>query len=222
MIFSRIRPLIFSSSSSSSPPATNMGTGGEDEDEDEEGAVQYDYIIVGGGVCAGYICKQLVESGIQSGSILLLSTEACAPYERPVLSKSYLHHPGAAIRSRLPQFHTAYSTLGEIQDVTWYQRHGITLVLGNDGRVSELDLQEKQVTTEAGSMYKYKHNLFIATGLRPLMPRDLGLHGSDLKNIFTLREESHAAALVKRLEELPEPSQANLVIIGGSFLGVEA
>merc|ERR1719421_1738760 len=58
MIFSRIRPLIFSSSSSSSPPATNMGTGGEDEDEDEEGAVQYDYIIVGGGVCAGYICKQ--------------------------------------------------------------------------------------------------------------------------------------------------------------------
>jgi monodehydroascorbate reductase (NADH) len=112
---------------------------------------------------------------------------------------------------------------GELQDAEWYERHGITLILGEKGVVSELDCQERLVSTEDGPVYRYGKHLFIATGLRPLKPVDLQIPGHDSNNIFVIRQVEQAGALVNRLlsAECQPPSEHHVVIAGGGTLGVE-
>jgi NAD(P)H-nitrite reductase large subunit len=48
------------------------------------------FVIVGGGMVAGYAAKQLVELGLTSGELAILSADTSVPYERPPLSKDFL------------------------------------------------------------------------------------------------------------------------------------
>ena len=48
-----------------------------------------DFLIVGGGLAAGYCASELRKQGAD-GSILLAGREPEPPYERPPLSKEYL------------------------------------------------------------------------------------------------------------------------------------
>jgi len=48
------------------------------------------FVILGGGMVAGYAAKQLVESGLTPGELAILSADASIPYERPPLSKGFL------------------------------------------------------------------------------------------------------------------------------------
>ncbi|XP_073119187.1 monodehydroascorbate reductase 4, peroxisomal isoform X2 [Henckelia pumila] len=50
----------------------------------------YVYVIVGGGVSAGYAANEFVKRGITHGELCIISDEPVAPYERPALSKGYL------------------------------------------------------------------------------------------------------------------------------------
>lgn len=56
--------------------------------------------------------------------------------------------------------------------------------------------------------------LFIATGSKPRMP---DAPGSDLKNIFVLRNYTDAAAVQEQLS-----SEKHVVVLGQSFIGMEA
>ena len=48
------------------------------------------YLILGGGMVAGYAAKQLVESGLKPGELTIVSADSSIPYERPPLSKGFL------------------------------------------------------------------------------------------------------------------------------------
>ncbi|KAK6129346.1 hypothetical protein DH2020_036919 [Rehmannia glutinosa] len=48
------------------------------------------YVIVGGGVAAGYAAHEFVKRGVSHGELCIISEEPVAPYERPALSKGYL------------------------------------------------------------------------------------------------------------------------------------
>ena len=48
------------------------------------------FVILGGGMVAGYAAKQLVESGLKPGELAILSADTAIPYERPPLSKGFL------------------------------------------------------------------------------------------------------------------------------------
>src|SRR5579863_49889 len=48
------------------------------------------FVILGGGMVAGYAAKQLVESGLKPGELAILSADTSIPYERPPLSKGFL------------------------------------------------------------------------------------------------------------------------------------
>ena len=46
------------------------------------------FVILGGGMVAGYAAKQLVELGLQPGELAIVSADNSVPYERPPLSKA--------------------------------------------------------------------------------------------------------------------------------------
>ena len=40
------------------------------------------YLILGGGMVAGYAAKQVVESGLKAGELHIVSADSSIPYER--------------------------------------------------------------------------------------------------------------------------------------------
>ncbi|XP_022992904.1 monodehydroascorbate reductase 4, peroxisomal-like isoform X2 [Cucurbita maxima] len=48
------------------------------------------YVILGGGVAAGYAALEFSNRGVSHGELCIISEESVAPYERPALSKGYL------------------------------------------------------------------------------------------------------------------------------------
>ena len=48
------------------------------------------YIILGGGMVAGYAAKELASRGLRPGELTIISADDAPPYERPPLSKGFL------------------------------------------------------------------------------------------------------------------------------------
>ncbi|XP_022741238.1 monodehydroascorbate reductase 4, peroxisomal isoform X2 [Durio zibethinus] len=48
------------------------------------------YVILGGGVAAGYAAVEFAKRGVSHGELCIISEEPVAPYERPALSKGFL------------------------------------------------------------------------------------------------------------------------------------
>ncbi|KAJ0027971.1 hypothetical protein Pint_35925 [Pistacia integerrima] len=84
---------------------------------------QFKYVILGGGVAAGYAAREFAKQGVKPGELAIISKEAVAPYERPALSKAYLFPEGTA---RLPSFHVCVGSGGERLLPEWYKEKGDT------------------------------------------------------------------------------------------------
>ncbi|KAM1057405.1 hypothetical protein ACFX2A_031352 [Malus domestica] len=172
----------------------------------------FKYVIIGGGVAAGYAAREFVKQGLKPGELAIISKEAVAPYERPALSKAYLLPEGAA---RLPGFHVCVGSGGEKLLPEWYAEKGIELLLSTE--IVEADLHSKILTSETGGMFEFE-TLIIATGSRVLRLTEFGVQGADAKNIFYLREISDADKLV---EAIKAKKNGKVVIIGGGYIGLE-
>uniref|UniRef100_A0A7S1LLM9 monodehydroascorbate reductase (NADH) n=1 Tax=Alexandrium catenella TaxID=2925 RepID=A0A7S1LLM9_ALECA len=174
----------------------------------------FEYLIVGGGNAAGYACRELAAQGVAGSKVGIVTAEAVPPYERPALTKAYLHPPSAKVRARLPGFHTCVGSGGERQTTEWYAEKGISFV---NGKATAVDLASKSVRVGEDSCTYGK--LLIATGARPLRVSQFGVQGDGLKNVFYVREEHEAAALVQALEALGGAGKA--IIVGGGYIGLE-
>uniref|UniRef100_A0A7S4W9V9 monodehydroascorbate reductase (NADH) n=1 Tax=Alexandrium monilatum TaxID=311494 RepID=A0A7S4W9V9_9DINO len=174
----------------------------------------FEYLIVGGGNAAGYACRELAAQGVAAGKVGIVTAETVPPYERPALTKAYLHPPTAKVRARLPGFHTCVGGGGDRQTSEWYAEKGISFV---QGRATAVDLAAKTVAVGEDTCAYDK--LILATGARPLRVSQFGVKGDDLKNVFYIREEPEAAALVQALEALGGAGKA--VIVGGGYIGLE-
>ncbi|MCH94144.1 putative monodehydroascorbate reductase cytoplasmic-like [Trifolium medium] len=62
------------------------------------------YVILGGGVSAGYAALEFVKRGVSHGELCIISDEPVAPYERPALSKGFL----------LPEGMNSFTTQGTL------------------------------------------------------------------------------------------------------------
>ena len=51
---------------------------------------RFKYLVIGGGMAAGYAAKEMVKQGMGAGELCILSADTAAPYNRPPLSKEYL------------------------------------------------------------------------------------------------------------------------------------
>uniref|UniRef100_A0A5B6ZMG7 monodehydroascorbate reductase (NADH) n=2 Tax=Davidia involucrata TaxID=16924 RepID=A0A5B6ZMG7_DAVIN len=172
----------------------------------------FKYVILGGGVAAGYAAREFAKQGVKPGELAIISKEAVAPYERPALSKAYLFPEGAA---RLPGFHVCVGSGGERLLPEWYTEKGIALILNTE--IVKADLASKTLISAAGETFKY-HTLIIATGSSVIRLTDFGVQGADSKNIFYLREIDDADKLI---EAIKAKKNGKAVIVGGGYIGLE-
>uniref|UniRef100_A0A2P2LQK9 monodehydroascorbate reductase (NADH) n=2 Tax=Rhizophora mucronata TaxID=61149 RepID=A0A2P2LQK9_RHIMU len=172
----------------------------------------FKYVIVGGGVAAGYAAREFSKQGVKPGELAIISKEAVAPYERPALSKAYLFPEGTA---RLPGFHVCVGSGGERLLPEWYKEKGIELILSTE--IVKADLAAKSLTSATGETFKY-HILIIATGSTVIRLTDFGVEGADAKNIFYLREIEDADKLV---EAIKAKKNGKAVVVGGGYIGLE-
>jgi NADPH-dependent 2,4-dienoyl-CoA reductase/sulfur reductase-like enzyme len=158
---------------------------------------QYRYLILGGGMVAGYAAKEFVEHGLRSGELGIVSADTALPYERPPLSKTFL--AGKDTPSTIL-----------INPDSFYRDHGIGTHLST--RVMSVDLRRKQLRTEDGGEFSFD-KLVIATGARV---RSLDTPGAKLSNIFYLRSIADS----ERIRDAMKQSK-HAVVIGSGFIGME-
>jgi NADPH-dependent 2,4-dienoyl-CoA reductase/sulfur reductase-like enzyme len=156
----------------------------------------YKYVIIGGGLVAGYAAEEFVNYGLEPGELLILSAESTLPYERPPLSKEFLI--GNKEENQLL-----------INPPELYHENGIELWLNSV--VGRVDISGKTLFTSNSQVGFEK--LLIATGSRP---RRFDIPGSGLAGIHYLRRVEDA----KRIQKVAKESD-RAVVIGGSFIGME-
>ncbi|WP_051229332.1 FAD-dependent oxidoreductase [Paludibacterium yongneupense] len=157
----------------------------------------YDFVVIGGGLAGATAVETLRAEGGE-GSILLLCAEAQLPYHRPPLSKSFI----TASQSPAPPL---------ILEADTYRKLAIDVWL--DARVTKVDTGQHTVCTETRGDIRYRQ-LLIASGASP---RHLPLPGADLAGIHYLRTLEDSAAIRQSLGKA-----RRAVVIGGSFIGLEA
>ena len=155
------------------------------------------FVIVGGGMVAGYAAKQLVELGLKSGELTILSAETSAPYERPPLSKGFLagRDTEESIRINPDEF---------------YRKQGIELKLGCS--VTRVDPKNKRLSLQPGGEFRFE-KLIVATGSRV---RTLDIPGAALANVRYLRSVDDSKAIRHCAESVKQA-----VVIGSGFIGME-
>lgn len=155
------------------------------------------FVILGGGMVAGYAAKQIAEHGLKSGDLTIVSAEHAPPYERPPLSKGFLagRDSEESIRIVPRDFYTA---------------HGIDLRLETEAiRVSAA---EKRIQLRSGEELAFE-KLILATGSQI---RKLDSPGADLAGIFYLRSLADS----KRIRDQAAKAK-RAAVIGGGFIGME-
>lgn len=155
------------------------------------------YIILGGGMVAGYAAKELANRGLRPDELMIISADDSLPYERPPLSKGFLSEKD-----------TEDGIL--INKPEWYEKQGIALKL--PVIIDEIDLSKKRLHADSGETFECE-TLLIATGARA---RKLDCPGNDLPNVFYLRSLSDSRDI---REKAANSKQA--VVIGGGFIGME-
>lgn len=155
------------------------------------------YVILGGGMVAGYATKQLVELGLKPGDLTILSEDSAMPYERPPLSKSFLAGKD-----------TEESIL--ISPAKYYSDHGIEVRL--NCTVESLDAGQKTLRLGSGESLGFE-KLIVATGARA---RKLAIPGADLAGVYYLRSLEDS----RRIRDQSDRAK-KAVVIGGGFIAME-
>lgn len=153
---------------------------------------QYRYVIVGGGMVAGYVVKGIRQQD-PTGAILVISAEADAPYERPALSKKLWLDD---------EFTEEDIRIGaeDCANVTFRFKTTVT----------QIDRQTQTLTLAAGDPVHYD-KLLLATGCAPRK-----LDGPDDSHVLTFRQWSD----YRKLRKFSGQNQ-HVVIVGGGFVGTE-
>jgi len=154
------------------------------------------FVIVGAGLAGAKAAEALRTEGFD-GDLVLLGAEPHRPYERPPLSKGYLH--GSAERD------TVF-----VHPPEWYAEHQVDLRV--DTAVTAIDRRDHEIVTADGSRVHYD-KLLLTTGATP---RRLPVPGADLAGIHYLRTLDDSDQLKAALRP-----GTRVVIVGAGWIGLE-
>lgn len=155
------------------------------------------FVIIGGGA-AGQIAAETLRKEGFSGKITILSKESHLAYDRVSLSKNFDVKPEQiALR---PQ--------------AFYETYGIDYK--RNVEVKMIMPEQKHVLLASGEQIAYD-KLLLATGSNARVPQPLQRAVSGIKNVVTIRNTADHAKIKDGLV-----GAKNIVVIGGSFLGLEA
>lgn len=155
------------------------------------------FVILGAGA-AGYAAAQTLREEGFRGQIVMITRDDRAPYDRPNLSKDYLH--GHADPEWMP-----------LRADEFFREHDIQLVLNRE--VTRVDARSKTIVFEGGEAMDYDE-LLVATGGAPVR---LNIPGSDLKNVCVLRSFADADSIIETASR-----SRRAIVVGASFIGMEA
>jgi len=155
------------------------------------------FVILGGGMVAGYAAKQLVELGLKPGELAILSADTSIPYERPPLSKGFLAGKDTEESIR-------------INPEDFYRKHGIEVKLGCE--ISGVSSKHKRLSLKSGGEFGF-NKLIVATGARP---RTLDTPVAKLRGLYYLRSLDDSKSIRSSAENVKRA-----VVIGGGFIGME-
>ncbi len=153
-------------------------------------------VVIGGGP-AGVFAAIGARKQDPAANVMLLTEEACEPYEKPPLSKAVLL--GKAAPHDAP-----------IAGPQGLSGHGVNLVL--NATVTAIDRAGRAIPTADGRRIPYDA-LVLATGsvVREIPALPLGM-----PRVHYLRTETQARALAAELRQ-----SQHLVVIGGGLIGLE-
>jgi NADPH-dependent 2,4-dienoyl-CoA reductase/sulfur reductase-like enzyme len=154
-------------------------------------------VVIGGGP-AGVFAAIAAKRAAPAARVVLLTDEACEPYEKPPLSKAVL--TGKA----LPEHALIAGPKGTAA-------HNVVLV--RSAPVIAVDRAAGEVVTADGPRYRYDA-LVLATGSLVRELPQLPLSG---KRVHYLRTEADARALAAALRACSQ-----LLVVGGGLIGLEA
>ncbi len=157
-----------------------------------------DILIVGAGQAGLQTAVSLREGGFD-GTVTIVGAEAYTPYQRPPLSKAFLH--GESDVESL-----------ELRAQDFYDENRIDLICGETVTYIEFDGTIGHAHTASGRTLAFD-GLALTTGSEP---RKLPIEGADLEGVLYLRDISDAIELKKRWD-----AAATVVVIGGGFIGLE-
>lgn len=152
----------------------------------------YRYVIVGGGMVAGYAVKGIRQRDT-TGSILVISKEADVPYERPALSKKLWLDDEFTEED----IKVGAETFSEVN-------------FKFDTSVTKINRQDKLVKLDDDTMVHYE-KLLLATGGEPKRVK-----GPEDSHVLAFRDWSD----YRRLRKFSGNGQ-HVVIIGGGYIGTE-
>ena len=155
------------------------------------------YLILGGGMVAGYAAKELVERGLKPGELTIVSADSAPPYERPPLSKGFL--AGRDTEEGI-----------WINPESFYREHEIKLRLRSI--VVGVDARGRVLRLRSGEDLGFE-KLVVATGARV---RRLEVPGSDLAGIYYLRSMEDSKSIRRHAA-----SARRALVVGGGFIAME-
>lgn len=155
-----------------------------------------DFLLIGGGLASAFNAEALRKEGV-TGSIVILAEEKFLPYYRPQLPIGYLL--GTRTKEQILIFQELF-----------YKKNQIDVLCNTQALA--VDPAKKCVKTDKYGVIHYD-KLLIATGCSP---RKVDIPGSKLKKIYYFKNITDADPIIK---EIPKAKQ--VVIYGGSFIGIE-
>jgi apoptosis-inducing factor 3 len=153
-------------------------------------------VIIGGGA-AGFAAAEMLRRQEFRGSIVMLSSEASPPVDRPNLSKDYL--AGNAPEDWLP-----------LKPDDFYADQGIDLRLKTE--VGSIDPRARNVVLSGGATIAYDR-LLLATGAEPVR---LPVPGIDQPHVHLLRSLNDCRAIIASAD-----GARRALVVGASFIGLE-
>ena len=154
-------------------------------------------MIVGGGA-AGFAAAEMLRRVGYQRSLVMLSSDAALPYDRPNLSKDYL--AGTIPFDYVPLRDESFYRREWDRDPAWQNRR------------RKLDVRAHEVLLSSGERVAYDR-LLLATGAEPVR---LTIPGAEQPHVHTLRSLADSDAIIEAAK-----TSNRAVVIGASFIGLE-